>query len=282
MRVAVVSNPHSGNYSKRKIVQLGRALSRTGHDVSFHDSLTFGSENEAEECDLVCISGGDGTVRTVINNAGASFVRTTYCIHPVGTINLAAREARYAADPQCFVSDISSRKSTKSLYAGRLSDQIFLTCASIGPDSRVVARVSVALKKRIGRLAYLVAFLGLLLSWPRQIIDIVVDGAAMQVEGVFVFKGRFFAGPWTLDPLADASQDSFRLLILDRARRRDYLRLVGYAMFGAVFADPKWRRMSARTIEVRGPGNIPIQADGDILAHSPATISICSQPLRFL
>jgi hypothetical protein len=48
-----------------------------------------------------------------------------------------------------------------------LNDTFFLACASVGPDSRAVAEVSLALKRRIGKLAYAAAFGRILFDWRR-------------------------------------------------------------------------------------------------------------------
>jgi diacylglycerol kinase family enzyme len=111
---------------------------------------------------------------------------------------------------------------------------------------------------------------------------VTIDGATHTAEALFVLKGRFYAGPWTLDPQADLCERAFRVLLLPQARRRDIARLALAAMVHPRFADPAWQRCVAQTITVEGQAGVPIQADGDILGQTPARFSLATAPIAFL
>lgn len=280
-RIVLACNPSAGNYSPRALAQLRAALEQAGHAVTVVDSLEFKLPPTPGEVDVACIVGGDGTARTVIDRNRDTASHAVFCVYPAGTVNLLAREAGYPAGARDFARRIASPDAAARHFLGEVDGQAFLCCASAGPDSAVVARVSPALKQRFGRLAYLIALLGQLRHWTRQPMRITADGVEHAAEAVFICKGRYYAGPWVIDDAADLRADRFRVLLLARARRRDMLRLALSAVISRRLADRRWQRLSAREVRIATCDAVPIQADGDILAMTPATLRIVSEPLSF-
>jgi len=282
LRVVLAYNPASGNFCPEALGDLKSAFEGAGHEVSCENSREFCFERPV---DLVCAYGGDGTARTVVSRNGADAAGAPLCVFPSGTINLLAREARYASDVAGFARMAAERMAGevgREVHFGHIGEEAFLCCASVGPDARAVAAVSERLKRRIGRLAYGVAALAQMWRWPRQAFEFTVDGASLRGEAMFVCKGRYYAGPWVIDEAAALSNDHFRILILPRAGRRDLLRLALSAVFHPSLGDARWHRLSGRTITVASDAPAPIQADGDIVAQTPATIAMAPFPLTFL
>jgi len=65
------------------------------------------------------------------------------------------------------------------------------------------------------------------------------------------------------------------------ARRRDFARFA-LSMICPILADPHWRRLDARTVEIAGPAAMPVQADGDFVAMTPVRITVDPNPLTFM
>ena len=282
LRVVLAFNPASGRFRPRALARLREAMEAAGHRVRCESSRDFRFDGPGDPVDVVCAFGGDGTARTVISENSANADRATYCVYPAGTINLIAREARYPDEPTRFTRLLHERSAAMPHYYGTIGDDAFLCCASVGPDAEVVARVSTRLKRHIGQLAYGVALLGLLWKWPRRPFEAEIDGVRHTGEALFVCNGRYYAGPWVIDPAARLVDDHFRILLMPRARRRDMLRLAISAVISPALGDNRWVRVSGRLITVSGAADMPIQADGDVVAATPATISIAPAPLHFL
>lgn len=275
-------NPESGSFSEAGLVALRGELETAGYDVSMTDSLQFRGHRRSRPHDLVCIVGGDGTARMVISRDHQTSSAGRYCIYPAGSANLVAREAGYPRQASAFRKRIEARGEAERYYLGQIGEEVFLCCASIGPDSAIVARVTPAMKKRFGRLAYVIALGSQLVRWTRQKCLVTVDGESFAAEAVFICKGRHYAGPWSLDQSADLRHDYFRVLLLEQCRRRDFLRLILASLFHPGLGDRRWIRRSARTVEVSGATGLPVQADGDILTSTPARFSIAAEPVTFL
>jgi len=281
LSIVLAYNPASGRFRPGALARLRDALVLAGHRVRCENSRSLRLD-VGERVDLVCAYGGDGTVRTVVGENGDGASQAKFCVFPAGTINLIAREAGYPASPSDFARMIAQREAARPHRYGHIGREAFLCCASVGPDAAVVARVSERLKARIGRLAYGVAALAQWRHWPRQMFAFTVDGQSYTGEAMFICKGRYYAGPWVIDEAARLESDAFRVLIMPRARRRDFLQLALSAIIHPALGSATWQRLSAHTITVDSERPAPIQADGDIVAQTPATISLSPSYLNFL
>jgi diacylglycerol kinase family enzyme len=269
MHILVLHNPFAGSYDPAILQRLGGALEARGHSVRNLDCRTFDPAT-ASSWDLICIAGGDGTVREVVASLPAD--APPVAVYPLGTINLVAREAGYPADFAHFAERATSPAAHRLHHTGSVGALRFLCCLSVGPDSEAVARLSAPLKRRIGRLAYAVAAMRLLLRWPHPALVVTIDGGQWSCEAAYVFKGRYFAGPWTLAPRASLCEPGFEVLLIPRMRRRDFFRLCLYGLTGGRFADPQWIRRHGHDIEIGCDVSAPVQADGDIVGCLPVRI----------
>jgi diacylglycerol kinase (ATP) len=288
--IAIAYNAKSGRHSPKKLDALRAEFAKAGYDTALVDSYSAELIPMAAKSIQLCVVGGDGTLRDVIARITGQDDMPPVSVYPGGTINLVAREALYPANIPKFVARVTGATgATGTLRAhhhGTLNDHPVLVCASVGPDSLAVASVSERLKRNIGRFAYGVALAKRILRWPRHALTVTADGAVYECEAAFILKGRYFAGIWQISRVASLTQPAFQLLLLPRARRRDYIRLMIAASglrWGCGWAESKeWLRLSAQRIEVRSTEPLPVQADGDIVAHLPIQAVVSPDPVRFI
>jgi diacylglycerol kinase family enzyme len=280
LRIALTYNPRMAGHRLGRVAALARALEARGHKVSHHDSLDFDCRRDAPEAELLCVGGGDGTVRMVVGRQSDLAALPPLAVFPVGTINLVARELGYPRGPAAFIRRIEQDRDLRSPLA-RLNGAPFVACLSVGVDALAVASLSEGLKARIGRLAYVEAMSRLLVKWPRHRLTVRTEAETFEAEALFVLRGRFYAGPWTLHPEAHLGRNHLRLLALPRARRVDVLSLAARALGGMCAPHPGWRHLRADWVEVSSDQPVPVQADGDPVGALPARIEMSAQTLRF-
>jgi diacylglycerol kinase family enzyme len=234
MRIDIVYNPKSGRFREPRLAALASAFEARGARVRLHGSAcewTAGPEGT----DLVCVHGGDGTLRDLVQALGPSAGEVPLCIAPSGTINLVARELGYARDPRALAAQVCAaweRGPDSWLRAPlyRLGDMPVVACLSIGPDSHAVAGISPRLKKRLGRMAYVVSLARQLRRWPRETMEIRGELAtglpfACRAEAAIASHGALYAGPFRLSPRAALAADSIELITLHRSTRLGTLAL---------------------------------------------------------
>ena len=280
MRIALAYNPRMAGHRLGRVAALVRAMEAAGHTVSHHDSLTFDCAHDAPDTDLLCIGGGDGTVRMVVGRQNDPAALPPLAVFPVGTINLVARELGYPKSPKAFLARIAQDRAVHSPLA-ELNGEPFVACLSVGVDALAVASLSEGLKARIGRLAYVEAMSRLVAKWPLHRLTVRTDQEEFEAEALFVLRGRFYAGPWTLHPEAHLGHGALRVLALPRARRRDVASLALRALGGMRAPHAGWRYLEADRIEVTSDQPVPVQADGDAVGLLPARIAMSGKSLRF-
>jgi diacylglycerol kinase (ATP) len=281
--VQLVANPAAGDgHSASRVEALARAFARAGAEVIRTECGPACDLEVDGRADHVCVVGGDGTVRHAAIAADRCGRQVVLSLYPGGTVNLIHRETLSELDPDRFALRILRPRSPRHHYAARLGKTFFLSCASVGPDSAAVAAVSPWLKRKIGRKAYALAFLGTLLFWPRHRMTLRCGGRGLHCEAFYVAKGRFFAGPWSFAPDARIDDPTLHVVALTRATRLNYLRFMW-----ALYRDKPVEHLSCvktftcTELEVDCAKPLPVQADGDIAATLPIDIAIRPEPFVF-
>jgi len=287
MLVELIHNPASGTHDASRLDILSRAFQACGAEVRLGRTEQDGRFTIFPECDLVCVSGGDGTLRLVVASMAEAGLAKPLCVFPAGTVNLVARELGYASDPEIFAREIMAgflAREIARLQSPLIAsdDQPFVACLSAGPDGQAVARHSPALKQRIGGAAYAWAMVRLLGDWPRLRFSLAVkapDGSSSELTSAafYVIKARHYAGNWTLAPAADMASEIFHVISLRRARRRDFFRFLATVALGRDPARLAFvQSLPARGLTIRAEDEASRQAafqvDGDLLARQPRAI----------
>ena len=55
-----------------------------------------------------------------------------------------------------------------------------------------------------------------------------------------------------------------------------------YCLTGSRNPSPDWTVLDGKSVYISGPANIPVQADGDIVASLPVRLTVDPTPLEFL
>lgn len=280
--VQLVANPAAGRHCARKVEALAAAFERAGARVVRSECGPGRDVVVAADADHLCAVGGDGTLRHAASAVGRCARPLPLSLYPAGTVNLVHREAPCRLDPDLYAGDVLAGARGRAHFAATLADGLFLACASVGPDSAAVAALSPRLKRRIGRLAYGVAFLSVLWNWPRREIVLRHDGRMLRCEAFYVAKGRFFAGPWSFAPAARLSDPRLHVVALKRCTRLDFARFLLAMLRGQPMEELSGAVVfTCRSLAAEAAEPLPVQADGDIAAALPVKIAVRTEPIAF-
>jgi diacylglycerol kinase (ATP) len=279
-RVQLFYNRTAGGHCPRRLAALRARFEANGAEVIVSECRPGAEIAVGEGVSHVCAVGGDGTVRHVALALARCGRPLPLSVYPTGTVNLLHRERPFPLDPDLHALRLLGEPGEGRLHPVELNDTMFLACASVGPDSRAVAAVSLPLKRRIGKLAYVVAFARVLLRWQRQEIRLACDGAETVCEAFYAAKGRFFAGPWSFAPDARVADPFLRVVALRTARRRDFARFVWALWRGRrVDALPGVTAFTCTGFTAEADAPLPVQADGDHVAALPVRARLRAEPL---
>lgn len=223
---------------------------------------------------IVIAAGGDGTIAEVAN--GIAGTETALAVWPMGTANVLAHEWGLPFGADAFAAMLAAGR-TSSLYPGRArfadgSQRLFVQMLGAGFDAGVVAAVTPALKRRLGKGAYAARMLTQAFCDPFPRFSLELDGTPAEAASVVVTKGRMYAGRFTLAPSARPDAPGFRTVLFGRGGR------VGVALYGAALPlgllprAPGIVDIAAGTVAVLGPPGQPVQADGDLAGRTPVVV----------
>jgi YegS/Rv2252/BmrU family lipid kinase len=244
-----------------------------GPPVEEVERFTDALGTSAGTAQLVVVAGGDGTLHHALD--GVLAARLPLGILPFGTANNVARTLGLPPDPVSGAEAIG-RGDTRPIDVGRVNGRPFLTTASMGLSVEITEALDPAVKRRFGALAYALAAARVLRRARPFHATIRSDEGSLRSRTVqiVVGNGRYYGS--ALPVAADATIDDHALDLYSIEVRR-WWKLLGLA--------PKLRRgrqgesrdvtaLRARWIEIETSQPMPIDADGELIAETPARFEI--------
>ena len=296
MIVELIHNPASGTYNQHRLDALSRAFQACGAQVRLGRTEKDRQFEILPDCDLVCVSGGDGALQLVVASMHRAGLLKPLCVFPTGTVNLIAKEIGYSSDPEIFVREIMAgyldkEKSRLEAPMVTVDGHPFVACLSAGPDGQAVARHNPALKRKIGGAAYAWSLIKLLVDWPDFRFSLALrmrDGTTdhLNCSAFYVIKARHYAGNWVMAPAAELASKHFHVILLARARRRDFLRFIIHIARGRdpdqldfVQCLPGLQLTMIAKDEISRSASF--QTDGDMLDTQPHEVKMTNQTITY-
>lgn len=284
-RPLIIFNPAAGARRRSRLEAVISELGRLGAAVALKETSSPGHAtriaNAASEadCDVVVAAGGDGTINEVAN--GLAGRGLPLAIIPLGTANVLAAEIGLPSSASELARSILDG-SAITLHPGMANGRQFLMMAGIGFDAEVVAAVSPRQKRMLGKAAYVLQSLALLLRYRYPEFQVTVDGRTMTAKSVIITKGRFYAGRHLCAPDACLTEPTFEVCIFRQGGALAVLRYGAALLFDRLPRHPQIELLSGRTISVRCDARLPIQGDGDYFGVLPLSAHIAPAPITVI
>ncbi|MDX2155270.1 MAG: diacylglycerol kinase family lipid kinase [Hyphomicrobiaceae bacterium] len=228
--------------------------------------------------DAVLAAGGDGTVRST----ASALVGTPMPlgIIPVGTGNVMAHEIGLGIDADAVAACLleGGIATVQTAYA---NGQVFFLMAGAGFDGRVIAALDPALKRRIGKAAYVWPVVKSLLAGP-DALRVRIDGREEQAGWVVATMRRRYAGAFVLAPEASLDSSDIHTVLFNPRRRRGMLSALLEVGMGRIEHRADIADVAGHTIEIAADRPIPVQVDGEPFGTTPVRIEAGGPPLRLI
>lgn len=282
-RVLLIHNPAAGRARAERVAAVVACLARRGFAVSLRATERAGHAAqlaaEAGDADIIIAAGGDGTVNEIAGGLGDP--APAIAVLPLGTANVLAAELGMSAEPERFVASLAAGRCVVT-RPGLMNGRRFLLMAGIGFDAAVVAAVSPACKRWLGKGAYGLAALGVWLAGRRSALRLNIDGEARRAASLIVCRSRYYGGRFVLAPEAGIAAPRLVAVLLPGGRRRDLLRYAWAMLRGRLAEVPGVELLPAHRIRVESDTPAPMQLDGDAAGSAPAEIALDTRPLRLM
>jgi len=137
------------------------------------------AEAVQQGAELVFVWGGDGMVQRCVD--GLANAKSTVAIVPAGTANLFASNLGIPRKLDAAV-ELGLNGARRDVDVGRMNGERFAVMAGLGFDARVIGGADRKMKRRLGRLAYIVSAVRNLRMKPFE--------ARIDVDGEKWFEGK--------------------------------------------------------------------------------------------
>ena len=285
-RARLIANPASRTLPSRDRLATAPAWLRLhGWQVdSFVSQAPGHTEQLAREAaqlgyDVVIAAGGDGTLNEVVNGIAGS--ETAVAAIPGGTANVWAVEAGIPTHPASVAAMIERGRRAR-VDLGLAGDRYFLLMASVGIDSLVASVVTSQSKARRGRRAYIGRGVREVMRYRGILAEIRADGWSWRGPLLLALLGntRSYGAMISIAHRADASDGLLDLVVyragMPLGAAVHLLRTVTGMHVGR--DGTEYRRV--REAEISTTPSVPIQADGEIVGHTPMRFSIAPRALN--
>lgn len=229
----------------------------------------------------VCVAvGGDGTLSSVVGGYLRAVERgevadtTRIACLPVGTANDAARELGVPKRLQSALPGLA-QPTCQTLDAGRIRlpdgrEHFFFNVVGVGFDARVNDATSDHLKRRWGRLAYIVAILKQLWHYQPVPLLLEIDGQRIEQSALLVAiaNGRSYGGGIRIAPFAEFDDGCFDVCLIEHIPRLEFLRQFPRALRGEHLGHPSVHHWRARSVRLWLPDLEPVSVDGELIYTS--------------
>jgi YegS/Rv2252/BmrU family lipid kinase len=283
----VIYNPAAGQRRSGRLWRVLDILSANGIRVRLEETrhaghaVTLAREAAVEPGRLVVAAGGDGTIAEVANGLAGSSARLG--VIPLGTANVLARELSLPLTPRAVAAALAfgrTRPLWPGIARGGGTDRVFVQMLGVGLDAQVVHRLPGALKRALGRGAYVVQTLRELARYDYTPIRLRIDGCYAEGGSVIVSKGTLYAGQFILAPDARPGEPGFTVALFERSGPWSALMYGAALPLNLLPSAPGLRLIRASHVEILGHGEVPAQADGDPAGEVPITVLNAAAPIQ--
>ena len=294
MRSCVIFNPtargEKARHFRRHLEEFG-TQSELKLTSAPGDARRLSAEAVREGFEIVVAAGGDGTLNEVLNGFGDApdgFARARLGVLPLGTVNVFARELAIPTGLESAWKIIRQGKEAlidlprvEFKNAGATQRRYFAQLAGAGLDARAIELVQWKLKKKIGPLAYVLAGLQALFAEPAKITA--TSGSNSCSGGlVLIGNGRLYGGNYHLFPGAKLNDGLLDVCVFPRVNFLTLARCALPLLLQGRVPASVTRNFRTESLTLTSQGAAPLEADGELLGHLPATFSVERSRLKVI
>lgn len=284
-KILIIYNPNAGQKKAKLFRQVVHILKAFGAEIAVIETQYAGhaqiiaKEYRKGPYDIICAAGGDGTLNEVLNGLQPSALAVG--IIPLGTANVMAKELNIQETPETISATLLSDVQ-KGCWLGKQEERYFSLMVSVGTDAKTINDVNLALKKLVGKSAYVLSFLKQILFYRPVAYEVMIDDVPYHAGAVIITKGKYYGGKFICAPKADLSQKEFHVVLMTEKDRWAALTNAVKMVLNWIPQDKSVQIVVGKTITIRSDCPASYQIDGDPGGRLPLTLSLSDTPVSIL
>ena len=293
----IIYNPAAGQRRGAFFTRVLAALEARGWRAELRttgapgDAQAMAAAAAREGVARIAVAGGDGTIHEAVNGLASqpqggarregARRGPQLGIIPLGTANVLAQEIGLKLRPDAVADCLTGQKELTSRL-GSVGGEVFLLMAGAGFDAQVVAEVSLPLKRRFGKGAYVWETLRQAFSYRFPELELELDGKPERARSLILTRAAHYGGAFLLSREAGLEKDGLQAFLFDSGGPLSVLRYSLSLALGRLESTRGVRRIPVERVRILGPAGLPLQADGDDVGVTPVEMGLSSQSLRLL
>jgi diacylglycerol kinase (ATP) len=273
--VLIVANPTSGGYNAGFLDEVRNRLEDLGSRTEIRMTRHAGEIGEIcadpeLQVQTLVVAGGDGSINEALTGFQDHPDPPRLAVIPFGTANVLALELGLPRRPRA-IAQMIFRGNSKPLHYGLVNGRPFVLMASAGFDAEVVHAVPLALKRRLGKLAYVITALRIGFRRKPTPLEIVLDGERVSGKFAVASNARHYGGPFVICP-GGATDSGLHMLVL---KHDDPWSSLGYGIALLCGCIHKARGVLVRpftTATIAASEHVAAQVDGDPFGTTPLEV----------
>jgi diacylglycerol kinase (ATP) len=299
-RILLIANPASGQHrGERRLAQASERLASLGHAVTGTLTESAGhatrlAKSNAPDFEIIAALGGDGTVNEVANGLMAvePGERPALATLPVGTGNDVALTYGLAHFESAI--DALAKGSTRTLDVirvqlmrdGKSVTRHALLFVAAGFAAEVIRKTGPRVKRIFGRrFSYSVGLFRALASFRAPEFSVKWEGGEQSGRMFQVCAGNteFAAGGvMRISPGARPDDGLLNISLVDVLGRLQIVRRFPSILSGGYVEDERVDYFTGKRLEIDAVPPAELQADGDIIGTTPATVELFPGALQLV
>ncbi len=259
-----------------------------------NDAFLYTGNALDEGCDLLIAVGGDGTIQEIVNGLLKNENNESKsCVLGILSCGTGQGFAQSLCLPKTLDEQLQVIKEgyKRNVDAGQISFNLkgkkniryFINEFQIGIGGAVVKNVNQNLKRKGGFLAFGIGSLSTVFNFPNPEISMIIDERIEingEFTGIVVANGSMTGGGMNLTPFSNLSDNFLDLLLIHKQNRIQ--RLINFPKIysGKHINSRFFSYRFIKKIKFMSNEDIPIEADGEILASLPCEIEIIPSAVK--
>jgi len=285
-----------GSRRSRQIRKAMAILHEAGIAADLHlttrqgDAERIAREAASQGRDLIIVCGGDGTINEVAN--GIALSQTPLAILPSGTANIVARELGLPGNILKAARQLPSWRPCRIPLgravweeSGSTRQRYFLAVAGIGLDAHIISHLNVAMKLRLGVVAYGWAAVRQVSRYDFPRFQCETNGSRVSATFAVIQRSSRYAGWLKLARPHSIRNPGFSCCIFQGSGRARYFQyamgIVTQSHFG--MKDVRFLNgCSLRCTPVQSEPVVCFEVDGELAGRIPVTFESVPDALTVL
>ena len=228
----------------------------------------------------VVAAGGDGTVNLVAN--GIAGRNAVLGILPLGTVNVFAMELGLPSNDLERCWDIVQSGKVRLVDLPSANGRYFVQLGGIGLDAQAVKETTLAFKRSLGPLSYLISAAHIAARQPPKLSIESEDAPVREGSFLLVGNGRLYGGPFPFFKQAAVDDGLLDVVMFKRLGFLEIIKYLHDVVFSSDIRVPEIEYFQTRQLRVTSAQDVPMELDGELAGSCPVDFEMHEKALSVL